>query len=213
MNGKIVDGTGNPWVNGDIGIVGDTVVEIGDLSDRKASVIIDADGLVISPGFIDMHTHADDGLSRPESSANLNYLLQGVTTVRTGSDGSGSFKIADTKTKWEAHGIGTNAVMIAGFNTIRREVMGRDQLRAATLEELDKMKALVRKCMQEGGWGISTCLKYGGYNIHVTTDEVIEVTKPVGLEQYSYATFIGEPSGINTHFFANSRKNLVLPNS
>ena len=96
-NGKIVDGTGNPWFYGDIGITGDTIAEIGDLSGKTAAKTIDAKGLAVSPGFIDMHTHCDGGLGRPDANANLNYLIQGTTTVVTGNCGDGTFKIAETK--------------------------------------------------------------------------------------------------------------------
>ena len=178
-NGRVVDGTGNPWIYADIGIVGDTIMEIGDLDGRTAATVIDAEGLVVSPGFIDMHTHVDEGLGDPELSANLNYLLQGVTTVRPGADGYGSYKIAETKQRWESHGIGTNAAMLAGHHVIRHEVMGEDQLRPPTAEELARMQALVRQAMEEGAWGLSAQLEYAGFNIHVTTEEMIEVTRPI----------------------------------
>ncbi len=177
-NGKIIDGTGNPWFYGDIGIIGDTIAEIGDLSGRTAAKTIDAKGLAVSPGFIDVHTHCDGGLGRPDANANLNYLIQGTTTVVTGNCGDGTFKIAETKDKWENQGIGTNAVHLVGFGTVRRSVMGVEP-RDPTPEELDKIKEIVRQAMKEGAWGISTGLEYipGRY---ATTEEIIEVTKIVG---------------------------------
>ncbi len=177
-NGKIIDGTGNPWFYGDIGITGDTIVEIGDLSGRTAATTIDAKGLAVSPGFIDVHTHCDGGLGRPDANANLNYLIQGTTTVVTGNCGDGTFKIAETKDKWEKQGIGTNAVHLVGFGTVRRSVMDVEP-RNATPEELDKIKEIVRQAMKEGAWGMSTGLEYipGRY---AATEEIIEVTKVVG---------------------------------
>jgi len=177
-NGKIIDGTGNPWFYGDIGIIGDTIAEIGDLSGRTAAKTIDAKGLAVSPGFIDMHTHCDGGLGRPDANANLNYLIQGTTTVVTGNCGDGTFEIAETKDKWEKQGIGTNAVHLVGFGTVRRKVMGVEP-RDATPEELDKIKEIVRQAMEEGAWGMSTGLEYipGRY---AATHEIIEVTKVVG---------------------------------
>lgn len=177
-NGKIIDGTGNPWFYGDIGITGDTIVEMGDLSGRTAAKTIDAKGLAVSPGFIDVHTHCDGGLGRPDANANLNYLIQGTTTVVTGNCGDGTFKIAETKDKWEKQGIGTNAVHLVGFGTVRRSVMGVEP-RDATPEELDKIKEIVRQAMKEGAWGMSTGLEYipGRY---AATEEIIEVTKVVG---------------------------------
>ncbi len=177
-NGKIVDGGGNPWFYGDIGITGDTITEIGDLTGKTADKTIDAKGLVVSPGFIDMHTHCDNGLGEVDSKANLNYLIQGTTTVVTGACGSGTFKVAEIKDKWEKQGIGTNAVHLVGFGLVREEVMGLEP-REPTPEELEKMKSLVRQAMKEGAWGITTGLEYipGRY---ASTEEVIELTKVAG---------------------------------
>lgn len=177
VNGKIVDGTGNPWFYGDVGIRGDTIVDVGRLSDKKATKTIDAEGLVVSPGFIDLHTHSDSGLGRIDSNVNLNYLIQGTTTNVTGNCGGGTYKIAETKNKWEEQGIGTNAVHLVGHGTVRREVMGVEP-REATPEEIEKMKDILRQSMEEGAWGISTGLEYipGRY---ANTEEVIELTKVV----------------------------------
>ena len=178
-NGKIADGSGKPLFDGDIGIRGDTIVEIGDLSGNTADKTIDAQGLVVSPGFIDMHTHCDGGLGRESSKANLNYLTQGVVTVVTGNcGGSVSLKVAETKAKWEEQGIGTNDVFLVGFGTIRESVMGVEP-REATDEEIEKMKAILRQSMEEGAWGMSTGLEYIP-DRYSNTEEVIELTKVVG---------------------------------
>ncbi|HDZ26591.1 MAG TPA: D-aminoacylase [Candidatus Aminicenantes bacterium] len=175
----MIDGTGNPWFHGDIGIKGDTIAEIGDLSGKTAVKTIDARGMTVSPGFIDMHTHCDDGLNRSASSANLNYLIQGTTTVVTGNcGGSVSLKVAETKKKWEDQGIGTNVVYLVGFGTIRRSVMGEEP-RKAKPEEIEKMQAILRQSMKEGAWGMSTGLEYIP-DRYADTEEVIELTKVVG---------------------------------
>ena len=174
-HGMVVNGTGNPWFHADVGIRGDEIEAIGDLSGATARQTIDASSLIVAPGFIDMHTHVDDGFADSGTSANLNYLLQGVTTVRPGADGSGSYEIDELKRSWEENGIGTNAVPFAGFTVIRHEVLGEDQLRAPTNSELERMKSLVRRAMDEGAWGISAQLEYDGFNLFVTTEEVVEV--------------------------------------
>ncbi len=177
-NGKVVDGTGNPWFYADVGITGNSIVAVGDLAAKTARRTIDAEGLVVSPGFIDMHAHSERGFEEADSNANLNYLIQGVTTVVTGQDGGGTFKVAETKAKWEALGIGTNAVHLVGFGAVREEVLGVEP-REPTPEELLKMKSLVRQAMEEGAWGMTSGLEYvpGRY---ATTEEIIEVAKVVG---------------------------------
>ncbi len=194
-NGRIVNGTGNPWFRADIGIRGDTIAEIGDLGDRTAVRTIDVRGQVVAPGFIDMHTHVDDAFDSDDANAILNYLLQGVTTVRTGSDGSGSFRVAETKARWESGGIGANAVMMVPFNVIRREVMGRDNLRPASPDEIERMRAIVRQRMSEGAWGVSTGLEYDGLNVYASTEEVIEVTEPVAEFGGVYISHMRDEAG------------------
>ena len=177
-NGRVVDGTGNPWFYADVGITGNSIVAVGDLANKTARKTIDANGLVVSPGFIDVHAHSERGFGESDSNANLNYLVQGVTTVVTGNDGGGTFKVAETKGKWEASGIGTNAVHLVGFGAVREEVMGAEP-REPTTEELEKMRSLVRQAMEEGAWGMSSGLEYipGRY---ATTEEIIAVAKVVG---------------------------------
>ncbi len=186
LNGKIIDGSGDSSFQGDIAINGDTIVAVGDLSEKSAHKKIDAAGLVVAPGFIDMHTHCDGGLGQVNSHVNLNYLIQGVTTVVTGNCGDGTFKVAEIKEKWEKQGIGTNAVHLVGFGTIRQTVMGREP-REPTPKELKKIKEIVRQAMKEGAWGMSTGLEYipGRY---ATTEEIIEVAKVVGEYGGLYAS-------------------------
>jgi len=187
MNGKIVDGTGNPWFYGDIGIRGDTIVEIGNLTGKTATKTIDAKGLAVSSGFIDIHTHSDRGLGEPDTKANVNYLTQGVTTVVTGNcGGSESLKVAETKAKWEKQGIGTNAVYLVGHGTIRESVMGMEP-REATPEEIEKMKKILRQSMEEGAWGMSTGLEYVP-GLYANTEEVIALAKVVGEFGGTYST-------------------------
>lgn len=176
-NGKIIDGSGNPWYSAAVGIKGNTIAAIGNLTQRTAMDTIDARGLVVCPGFIDVHTHCDRGLGNPGTTANINFITQGVTTVVTGNCGSGSFQFAETCKQWEDIGIGTNAVMLVGFGTIRTAVMGVD-VRSPTQEELDRMKSILRQAMTEGAWGLSVALQYIPDRF-ATTEEVIAMTEVV----------------------------------
>ncbi len=175
---RIIDGTGNPWYFADIGITGDTITTIGNLSNKTALKIIDADGLFVSPGFIDVHTHCDRGLGKPDTTENINYITQGVTTVVTGNCGSGSFDISGLKSKWEKTGIGTNAIMLVGYGTIRTAVMGVED-RSPTLDETKQMNAILRRAMEEGAWGLSVALQYIPDRF-ASTEEIIAMTKIVG---------------------------------
>jgi N-acyl-D-amino-acid deacylase len=213
-NGMIVDGSGNSAYEGDIGITGNTIAEIGDLTGKTAMKTIDAEGLVVSPGFIDIHTHCDEGLGEVDANANLNYLIQGTTTVQTGPDGLGTFKIAEIKAEWENLGIGTNVIPLVGFGVARKEVMGVEA-RKASSEEIEEMKEIIRQAMREGAWGMSIGLEYIP-DRYATTEEIIAVTKVVGefggiyhthqrnefdgvLEATRETVRIGEETGVRVH--------------
>lgn len=171
--GKIIDGAGNPWFYGDVGIKADTIVAIGDLEGRTADRIILAGGMAVAPGFIDMHTHCDWGLSSPEARGNFNYLTQGVTTVVTGNCGMSPVSIRETAAQWNKEGVGTNAAILVGLGTVREKVMGSEDRRPSPREMTD-MKAMVEKAMEEGAFGVSTGLQYipGKF---ATTDEIVEL--------------------------------------
>ena len=175
--GKIVDGTGTPERRADVGIRGDRIVFIGDaaIAHVKATHVISAKGLVICPGFIDPHTHADAYLSDPARRSNLNYIMQGVTTVVTGNDGGGPVEIAATLDKWQAGGIGTNVALLTGFGTIRRAVMGM-VLSAPTPAQIEEECADVRTAMRQGAFGLSTGLFYAPQSFS-KTEEVIALAK------------------------------------
>ena len=162
-----------------IGIIGDKIVFVGDERTVAfvASKIIDAKGLIVSPGFIDPHTHADRDLIIPEKSQNQPFLFQGITTVVVGNDGDSFYPSSKYKTLFHTQGIGTNVILLVGQGTIRQEVIGRTD-REATVEEISKMQQLVQQEMDAGAFGMSTGLFYapGSY---ADTDEVIALAKIV----------------------------------
>jgi len=119
--GSLIDGSGSPATKTDIGIKGDRIVFVGNSAGRRSKREIDATGLVVTPGFIDPHTHTASDLSDPKRSRNDAYLMQGVTTVATGNDGASPPDIGSTLAKWGQQGIGTNAALLIGQGTVRRE--------------------------------------------------------------------------------------------
>jgi N-acyl-D-amino-acid deacylase len=188
LHGKLVDGSGRKPRTADVGISGDRIVFIGDARKAKATAArtIDATGLVLAPGFIDPHTHTLGDLSDSTRKSNEAYLMQGVTTVVTGNDGGSVLNIGETLRKWDEQGIGTNAILLAGFGTIRGRVLGSTdaQPNAAQLEE---MKQMVARAMDEGAFGLSTGLYYAPQS-YAKTEEVIELSKIAAAKGGIYDT-------------------------
>jgi N-acyl-D-amino-acid deacylase len=183
-NGRVLDGTGNPWFPADIAVRDGHIVSVGPLPNAQAARVIDAAGLYVSPGFIDIHSHADDGASprggfrdeNPERRAAPNLVSQGITTVVVNQDGRSPWPIAGQRASLEKNGIGINAFLLVGHGTVRRQVMGDDVRRPARADEVTKMRALVRQGLSEGAVGLSAGLEYepGRWS---TTDEVVELAK------------------------------------
>lgn len=186
--GRVLDGTGNPWMAADVGIRDGRIAGLGDLSAASALRVIDATGRYVAPGFIDIHSHADDGSAMPErGSAHIrtdrierkampNVVAMGVTTAVVNHDGRSPWPIARQRERIERQGIGANVMLMAGHGQIRREVMDDDVRRPATDEEIERMRALARQAIAEGAVGLSAGLEYnpGRWS---TTDEVAAIVE------------------------------------
>jgi N-acyl-D-amino-acid deacylase len=184
-NGRIIDGTGNPWVEADIAIKDGRIASIGRIGADRAAKIIDAKGMIVAPGFIDVHTHIEGGIeARPTAD---NFLHMGVTSVITGNCGGSALHLGDWFSKLEKSGISINVGSLAGHNTIRHEAMNGDFDRAPTGEELQRMRELVAESMRDGAVGFSTGLEYvpGTY---AKTDEIVELAKVAAGFGGLYAT-------------------------
>src|SRR6267154_866024 len=206
-NGKIIDGSGNPWVSGDIAIRGDRIAKIGKLDASSAKRIIDAQNLVVSPGFIDMLGQSETALLIDNRS--LSKLSQGITSEITGEGNSAAPQNALTLselqpeldhyhltvdwttldgyfTRLEKSGTPLNIGTYVGAAQVREAIIGGVD-RAPTPQELEKMKALVAEAMQQGAFGVSTALIYppGHY---AKTDELIELAKVAAQYGGIYAT-------------------------
>jgi N-acyl-D-amino-acid deacylase len=184
--GRVLDGTGNPWFRADIGVRDGRIAAVGLLSGSTADRVIDATGRYVSPGFIDIHSHADDGSARiggatirtnePNRKAAPNIVSQGVTTVVVNHDGRSPWPIRDQRALLERQGVGPNVMLMVGHGTVRREVMGDDYERPATDAEIGRMRALVRQALDEGAIGMSAGLEYvpGRWS---TTEEVARMAE------------------------------------
>ncbi|MCI0460926.1 MAG: D-aminoacylase [Gemmataceae bacterium] len=184
----LYDGTGQPGRKGDLALRGERIVAVGTFTVAGQPRVLDGAGLVVAPGFIDLHTHSDTALLQPTTRANLCYLLQGVTTVVTGNCGSGPTDVAAHFRKLEANGIGSNVIHQVPHNSVRQRVMGNAN-RQPTVEELKKMEALVEQGMKDGAWSLSTGLIYNP-GTYAKTDEIITLAKVAAKYGGFYASHI-----------------------
>ncbi len=167
--GRVLDGSGTPAVAADVGIRDGRIARVApSLRTDSAARIIDVAGLVVAPGFIDLHTHLDPLLRLPDAES---HVRQGVTTALGGPDGGSPWPLGTYLDSAAASGLGMNVAFLVGHNTIREAVMGLAD-RAPTADELERMKAMVADAMKEGAFGLSTGLRYlpGAFS---ETDEVI----------------------------------------
>jgi dihydroorotase/N-acyl-D-amino-acid deacylase len=175
QGGRIIDGTGAPWFLGDIAIRGGAIVQIGSVS-GAATLRLDATGLCVAPGFIDIHTHARRGIFAVPTADN--YIRQGVTTLIEGQDGSSPLPLRPFLEKLSRTPMTVNFGLLTGQGSIRQAVIGLEN-RKATQAEIDKMKGLVRQAMLDGAFGLSTGLFYVPGN-YTPTEEVIQLARVAG---------------------------------
>lgn len=175
-NGRIIDGTGSPWYRGDLAIKGDTIVRIAASIGEPAGRVIDVNGMIVAPGFIDIHTHARRGIFDVPTADN--YVRQGVTTLIEGPDGGSPIPLAPFLDKVAATPITPNFASFIGQGSVRSQVIGEVN-RPATPDEVDKMRALVRQGMEDGALGLSSGLFYVPGNF-TPTSEVVELAKVAG---------------------------------
>jgi len=213
--GKIVDGSGNPWYMGDVAVDGDRIAKVGELGKYDAGKVIDAAGLLVTPGFIDVHTHTDSSfLVNPKADSKIR---QGVTTEIAGNCGNSlapitelgkSFdrreldelgiafdwnSVSEYLTRLEKAGMPVNLGTLIGHGTVRSSVMGYEA-RAPSASELEEMKALVDQGMGDGAFGLSTGIKYAP-GVYADTQEIVELSKVVAKHGGLYATHIRNQGG------------------
>ena len=200
--GTLIDGNGTPARRADVAVTGARISFVGDADAARvtATRTIDATGLIVAPGFVDPHTHAASELSSATLKGNVNYLMQGVTTVVTNNDGGGPVNIADQIAAWTRGGIGTNAAVYIGQGSVRRAVMGASD-RAPTAVQLDSMKKLVARAMDEGAIGLSTGLFYAPGSFS-STEEVIALARVAAAKGGRYDSHIRDESSYGVGLLA-----------
>jgi N-acyl-D-amino-acid deacylase len=181
--GRVVDGSGAPARRADVAIAKGKIAIVGEVARGAAKETIDASGMIVAPGFIDVHTHADDITEKPHAE---NFVRMGVTTIVAGNCGGSALDVGEALKKVNDLGASVNFATLIGHNTVRSAVMGRER-RDPTIGELKKMKTLVWKAMADGAVGFSTGLQYvpGTYS---RLSELIELARVAGNEGGLYAT-------------------------
>jgi N-acyl-D-amino-acid deacylase len=194
FNAQIADGTGGPLRKANVRISGDRIIAIGEFKPKNGEQTIDAKGLVLSPGFIDIHNHSTEGLEKNPLAET--QIAQGITTVILGPDGDSPWPIGawlDTRRKNPAS---VNLAVLVGHATVREEVLGKDFRRASTPAEIAKMSQLVDQAMHEGAIGLSSGLEYdmGTYS---TTDEVVALASAAAKLHGFYMTHIRDEADLS----------------
>jgi N-acyl-D-amino-acid deacylase len=211
---EIIDGLGGPAFKQDIGIRNQRIACIGSIPPKQAQRVIDASGLAIAPGFIDVHTHVERNVPTNAAFLAPNFLHQGVTTIITGNCGRSFLDIAELFKLLETNGSDVNVASLIGHNTIRSQVMHESAAPPST-GQLAKMKALAQTGLRDGALGLSTGLEYipGTF---ANTNELVELAKAVGANHGLYvshlrdegpkaeaaireAISIGERAGVQVH--------------
>lgn len=203
-NARVMDGTGNPWLRADLGISGDRIAAVGNLAAVTAARTIDARDRIVAPGFIDVHSHAGDGLRNPALHQAQPAIAQGVTTVVVNPDGGGPVDLAAQRTALEAARPGPNVALLIGHGSVRSAVMGNAR-REPTAAELQKMKELVRRAMADGAFGLSSGLFYTPGSF-AKTEEVIDLAKVAAESGGLYTSHVRDEGNYDAGVRASVRE-------
>ncbi len=200
--GRIADGTGNPWYKGDVAVLNGRIAAIGKLDSARARRVIDASSLVVAPGFIDLHTHSDlplvaDGNAEAKVRDGVTLDVIGESTSVAPRDGLPPEEVDGVRQDWtnfteyfarlRKQGISINVISHVSAEQVRRVVMGYES-RPATPEEIDRMRKLVARSMEEGAWGLVTRFESGGPD---HPDEIIAMAKVAASYGGNYTSHIG----------------------
>ena len=188
---SVLDGLGGPARAVSVRFTGDKITEVGTLKPNPGERLIDAKGLVLAPGFIDVHNHSDRGFA--SDPAATSQISQGITTLVVGVDGGSTFPASEWFAQRRSHPIAVNALTFVGHATVRSRVMGGNYRRKASDAEIAKMAELVEQAMRDGALGLSTGLEYdvGSYS---STEEVIALAKAAAKLGGIYVSHVRDES-------------------
>lgn len=219
INGKVLDGTGNPWFYADVALQSGKIVAVGDLKGKiSAARTIDIKNKFLVPGFIDIHTHAydrviNDKVWQGENEKRFfapNFVSQGVTTLVSNQCGHGPETLGEQRDVLTRMGTGPNVFLLIGHNSIRQHVLGKDFQRPAMPDEIREMQRLVRQAMEDGAAGMSSGLEYVP-SIWSTTDELVALVKE--MVPYGGVFFVHErASGLSPMWYVPSQHEPGPPN-
>jgi N-acyl-D-amino-acid deacylase len=183
VGGRVLDGSGAPARRADVAVAAGQIAAIGSVRRQDAREILDASGLIVAPGFIDVHTHADDLAEHPRAD---NFVRMGVTTVVAGNCGGSALDVGEALDRIEQTGASVNFATLIGHNTVRRAAMGTEN-RMPTPAEHARMRSFVWRAMTDGAFGFSTGLQYvpGTY---AALPELIELARVAGNLNGVYAS-------------------------
>jgi N-acyl-D-amino-acid deacylase len=187
VGAEVADGTSAALRRANVRIAGNRIVSVGSGAPEKGDTVVEAAGLVVAPGFIDIHNHSAEGLANDPDAAS--QVAQGITTVVLGPDGGSPWPIGDYLAERRKNPAAVNVATFVGHATVRRLVMGDDFKRVARPDEVAKMAALVEQGMREGAFGLSSGLEYevGGYG---ETSELVELSKAAARHGGIYMSHI-----------------------
>ncbi|CAN5652180.1 amidohydrolase family protein [soil metagenome] len=185
VNARIIDGTGNPWFRGAVGIKDGRIVKVGRIDAGNAKQTIDADNKIVAPGFIDVHTHVEDIYNNPSAE---NFVRMGVTSLITGNCGGSTTEVKEFLGQMKEKPLGVNLGTLIAHGSVRSKAMGLDN-RAPTAKEQTAMDNIVEQAMKDGALGLSTGLIYVP-GTFAKTEEVVELAKITAKHGGVYASHI-----------------------
>ena len=187
VNARVIDGSGGPSRDMNVRVVADRIAAVGDFEPSAHDTVVDAGGLVLAPGFVDVHSHHDSELlEMPDA---LAAVSQGITTIVAGQDGGQQYPLADFFASLETSPVAINVASYAGHGKLRGQVMGENYQRHATLEEVAEMVSLLRIEMEAGAFGLGSGLEYdpGSFS---STDELLALANEAARHDGRYISHI-----------------------